>query len=191
MTPLGDRAATAWTTFYTRGLPDETAERRRAEIASDLFEHAHEAGPTPAQQTEVLGRVLWGIPADLSWRRAARAPRERRLVTGEAMTLRKITFGAFAVYALFNLWAGVGIIGGGYWPWGLSLLVASALIVIALRQRDDAPRRSTILLIVAPALTALTLYWMIPIFGPVWLLLSWMAYATEPGRRDPVPVAAT
>ena len=145
MTPLGDRAATAWTTFYTRGLPDETAERRREEIASDLFEHAHEAGPTPAQQTEVLGRVLWGIPADLSWRRAARAPRERRLVTGEAMTLRKITFGAFAVYALFNLWAGVGIIGGGYWPWGLSLLVASALIVIALRHRDDAPaaRRSS------------------------------------------------
>lgn len=106
------------------------------------------------------------------------------------MTLRKITFGAFAVYALFNLWAGVGIIGGGYWPWGLSLLAASALIVIALRQRDDAPRRSTILLIVAPALTAVTLYWMIPIFGPLAILLGWMAYATEPGRRDPVVAPA-
>ena len=106
------------------------------------------------------------------------------------MTLRKTTFVAFVIYALFNLWAGVGIIGGGYWPWGLSLLVASVLIVIGLRQRNEAPRRSTVLLIVAPALTAATLYWMIPIFGLLWLLLSWMAIATEPGRRDPVVAPA-
>ena len=114
MTPLGDRAAIAWTGLYTRGLPDETAQRRRDEIRSDLFEHAHEAGRTPAQQTEVLGRVLWGIPADLSWRRAARAPRERRLATGEPMTLKKTTFALVAFAALFNVWAAIGVwIGAG------------------------------------------------------------------------------
>ena len=190
MTPLGDRAATAWTTFYTRGLPDETAERRREEIASDLFEHAHEAGPTPAQQAEVLGRVLWGIPADLSWRRAARAPRERRLVTGETMTLRKATFVAFVIFALFQVWGGIGIIGNGYWAWGLPLLIAAGLIVLGLRQRDDAPRRSTVLLIVGAAIPVFSLFWMAIIFVPVALLLGWMAYATEPGRRDPVVVPA-
>lgn len=191
MTPLGDRAATAWTRSYTRGLPDEAAERRREEIASDLFEHGHAEGRTPAQQAEVLGRVLWGIPADLSWRRAARVPRERRLVTGETMTLRKATFVAFVIYALFELWAGVGIIGGGYWQWGLPLLAGSGLMVLGLRQRDDAPRRSTILLIVGAAIPVVNLFWMAVIFLPVALLLSWMAIATEPGRRDPVVAPAT
>lgn len=190
MSPLGDRAAIAWTTFYTRGLPDETAERRREEIASDLFEHGHAEGRTPAQQADVLGRVLWGIPADLSWRRAARAPRERRLVTGDTMTLRKATFVAFAIYALFNLWAGIGVIGGGYWPWGLPLIVGAGLIVLGLRRRDDAPRQSTIMLVVATAIPVLTLYWMAVIFLPFAILLSWMAIATEPGRRDPVVAPA-
>ncbi len=190
MTPLGDRAATAWTTLYTRGLPEASVERRQDEIRSDLFEHAHEAGRTPAQQAEVLGRVLWGIPADLSWRRAARAPRERRLVTGETMTLRRATFVAFVIYALFQVWGGVGIIGAGYWQWGLPLLVGAGLIVLGLRQRDEAPRRSTVLLIVGAAIPVFSLYWMAVIFLPIGALLTWMAIATEPGRRDPVVAPA-
>ena len=31
------------------------------------------------------------------------------------------------------------------------------------------------------------LYWMAPIFIPVWLLLRWLAIASEPGRRKPAP----
>jgi len=190
MNRLGDRAATTWTNLYTKGLPEEAASRRREEIQSDLFEHAGEVGRSPAQQADVLGRVLWGIPADLSWRRAARAPRERRLVTGETMTLRRVTFVAFVIYALFELWAGIGIIGGGYWAWGLPLLVGSGLMVLGLRQRDQAPRRSTVLLIVGATIPAVNLFWMAVIFLPIALLLSWMAIATEPGRRDPVVAPA-
>ena len=189
MSTWGDGVARSWTAIYTRGLPPEAAERRLEEIRSDLFEHASFAGVTTAQQVHVLGRVLWGIPADLSWRRAARASRERRLATGEAMTLRKSATIAFVIYALFNLWTGVGIIGGGYFPWGLPLLIAAGVIGFAVRQRDDAPRRSTIMLVVACAVPAATLYWMAPIFVPVWLLLSWLAIASEPGRRQPVPAA--
>lgn len=107
------------------------------------------------------------------------------------MTLQKATFVAFVIYALFELWAGVGIIGGGYWAWGLPLLAGSGLMVLGLRQRDDAPRRSTILLIVGAAIPVVNLYWMAVIFLPVALLLSWMAFATEPGRRDPVVAPAT
>ncbi len=196
MTPLGDRAATAWTTFYTRGLPDETAERRREEIASDLFEHAHEAGPTPAQQAEVLGRVLWGIPADLSWRRAARAPRERRLATGEPMTLKKTTFALVAFAAVFNVWAAIGVwIGAGAEEdgdaggaqYGLPLLLAAAVLAYALYCRDEAPRRSTVLIVIGAAVPIAVLYWMAPLFVPFWLLISGLAIASEPGRRRPVP----
>ncbi len=190
MNRLGDRAATTWTNLYTKGLPEEAASRRREEIQSDLFEHAREAGSTPAQQADVLGRVLWGIPADLSWRRAARVPRERRLVTGESMTLRRVTFVAFVIYALFELWAGIGIIGGGYWQWGLPLLAGSGLMALGLRQREDAPRRSTILLIVGASIPVVNLFWMAVIFLPIAVLLSWMAIATEPGRRDPVVAPA-
>ena len=105
------------------------------------------------------------------------------------MTLRKSATIAFVIYALFNLWTGVGIIGGGYFPWGLPLLIAAGVIGFAVRQRDDAPRRSTIMLVVACAVPAATLYWMAPIFVLVWVLLSWLAIASEPGRRQPVPAA--
>lgn len=107
------------------------------------------------------------------------------------MTLRKKTSIVFAIYALFSLWAGVGMIGGGYWQWGVAVLAAAGLIVLGLRHRDDAPRRSTILLIVATVIPVLAMYWIAIILLPVAILLSWMAIATEPGRRDPVAAPAT
>jgi hypothetical protein len=185
----GDRFARTWVRLYTRGLPDELAERRRDELASDLFEHASLA-PSPAQQREVIGRVLWGIPADLSWRRAARASRERRLATGAAMTIRKVSTIVFVVYVLFFTWGAIGIIGNGYGLWAMPLLVGSALIVVGLRQRDEAPRRSTVLLVAGAFFPVPTLFWMAVIFGPVWLLVSWLAIASEPGRRPPTPAPA-
>lgn len=142
MTGWGERLARAWVAFYTRGLPPEVAERRRGELASDLFEHTS-GGSTP--QAEVLGRVLWGIPADLSWRRAARAPRRRRLPTGATMTLRNVSTVVFAVYALFNVWAAVGIIfnpDGGGLPWGLPLLGAAVLMALGLAVATEPGRRT-------------------------------------------------
>jgi len=195
MSTWGDRVAGSWAHLYTRGLPAETAERRRDEIWSDLFEHAAFAGPTIAQQLNVLGRVLWGIPADLSWRRAARAPRERRLVTGDPMTLRKTTTVLVGLAALFNVWAAIGVwIGAGAEDagtaggarYGLPMLIAAALIAYGLWCRDDAPRRSTILIVVGTAAPTVVLYWMAPLFLPVWLLLAGLVIASEPGRRRPV-----
>lgn len=191
-----DRACAGWVGLYTRGLPPEIAERRREELRSDLFEHAAVAGPGPAHQADVLGRVLWGIPADLSWRRAARAPQERRLETGVNMNLRKTTTVLVGLAAAFFVWLGVGVwvgVGGeegsdaGGVRYGLPLLVAAAVMAYALRCRDEAPRRSTVLIVVAAATPVAVLYWMAPIFVPVWLLLSGLAIASEPGRRQPVP----
>ncbi len=187
MSTFGDRAARHWSSLYTGGLPTDVAQRRQEELASDLHEHASWGGVTSAQQAAVLGRVLWGIPADLSWRRAARAPRVRRLETGASMTLRKTTTVVVALYAAFNVWAGIGIIGGGYWLWGLPLLAAAGLLVLGIRQRDDAPRRSTVTIIAGAAVPAAVMYWMAPIFVPVLLLVAWLTIASEPGRRLPAP----
>jgi len=71
-----DRATAAvswWVSAYTRHLPAEVAERRRVEIASDLWEQRADgnASRTPAAMValSILRRTSAGVPADLRWRR--------------------------------------------------------------------------------------------------------------------------
>ncbi|MES1169618.1 MAG: hypothetical protein ABUL47_02900, partial [Leifsonia sp.] len=108
MNDWGDRVAQRWARWYTHGLAPDDAARRRAEIASDLYEHAAVDGRGPFQQRNVLGRVLWGIPADLSWRRAARASIDRRRETGAPMKLQRVLTGVGVGLVLFLLWAAAG-----------------------------------------------------------------------------------
>jgi hypothetical protein len=63
-----------WVDRYTRGLPPDVRERRRAEIASDVFEQVH---GTEHRGHDVAWRAVRGLHADLAWRRE-----ERRLVQG-------------------------------------------------------------------------------------------------------------
>jgi len=70
------RFVMGWVRLYSRGLPVEAAERRRAELESDLWEHCHD----PDEPGEALvGRCLRGVPADLWWRyRTLTTTREAR-----------------------------------------------------------------------------------------------------------------
>ena len=68
-------------------------------------------------------------------------------------------------------------------------LLAGAVLVYSLVCRDEAPRRSTVLIVIATAVPIAVLYWMAPLFVPFWLLISGLAIASEPGRRT--PAAAT
>jgi hypothetical protein len=54
----------AWTYVYTLALPADIRDRRRAEIASDIWE----SGCDNASQWSALIRFLRGVPADLIWR---------------------------------------------------------------------------------------------------------------------------
>lgn len=67
-----------WARSYTLGLPPEVRRDRRDEIASDLWEHAHDSAIHRTVDAEILTRGLLGIPADLAWRlersRLARLP---------------------------------------------------------------------------------------------------------------------
>jgi hypothetical protein len=60
--------ARGWTAAYTAGLPRETRDRRREEIASDLWEQQHDTLSDIAPPSSVAARVLLGAPADLAWR---------------------------------------------------------------------------------------------------------------------------
>lgn len=68
-----------WVDLYTRGLPAELRDGRRDEIAADLWSQFEEAAvigrSERATATEILVRLLAGIPADVSWRMAHREGR--------------------------------------------------------------------------------------------------------------------
>jgi hypothetical protein len=73
MTPETIAALVArWARRYTRGLPPQVAERRRAELEADLHDHiAHERAMGVGERRIALGilsRMVRGLPADAAWR---------------------------------------------------------------------------------------------------------------------------
>jgi hypothetical protein len=65
----GARVAIGWARLYTRGMPATRRRARLDELASDLWEHAHDGGRAPyALQLEIAGRTLRGAPSDVAWR---------------------------------------------------------------------------------------------------------------------------
>ena len=111
------------------------------------------------------------------------------------MTLKKTSTVVITAYALFNLLGGLGVLTGagsedgdsGSWQWSLPMLAGAALLAYGLRFRDEAPRRSTVLIVLGAMAPMVVLFWMAPIFFPLWLLISGLAIASEPGRRTPAP----
>lgn len=59
-----ERVVTWWVLLYTAALPRDPAAARRAEIASDLWEHRAVAG----RGRGILLRAAAGFPSDISWR---------------------------------------------------------------------------------------------------------------------------
>ena len=105
MTTSTERAAAAlvraWTRLYTLGLLPRTRHARRAEIESDLWESAHD--PTAPTGTVaallVCGRLILGIPGDLSWRAAQTSLRTRRVMkVGLTATAAALVLGMLWVY---------------------------------------------------------------------------------------------
>ena len=110
-----------WVWVYTRKLPADHAQRRREEIESDLFEHATEAQRAGVDRlrldAEVLARVLVGVPADLTWRRATRGPQQRLALGGSTMSLSTSTSNR-----LLNILGGIVIAWVLFWTVGAAVL---------------------------------------------------------------------
>jgi hypothetical protein len=102
-----------WVALYTRGLPPEIQQERRDEIDSDLWSQLHDAAePAHAEGSlagELVARLVFGIPADLSWRL------EQHLFASNHLAPEmKPTTGTRAI-------AATAIIGGVGWAIGLVL----------------------------------------------------------------------
>ncbi len=68
-----------WTATYTAGLASSVRDARRAEIASDVWEHSEDmaaGGETLlGRAIGVVSRLVRGIPADLLWRVNVEGPK--------------------------------------------------------------------------------------------------------------------
>ena len=82
----------AWTRAYTARLDPTVREARRAEIDSDLWEHAQGASEAAADRRSVAGQILarclLGIAADLAWRSQMAAGPGRLVKEGVSMNDR-------------------------------------------------------------------------------------------------------
>ena len=182
---------TWWVARYTRRLPAEAAERRQAELASDLWEqrtYGRMVGAsTAAVALSILRRMAAGMPADLRWRhRQLAATRGRPLDVGGRPVLRTLArnwwlvLAGLALVGLFEVVSGVGMfaegnpgsIAGGAVIAGAGLLVLGGIIV---RQRGS--RVAGDRMIVVGALP--TLPWMWLILPPLAGLIVIMAAALD------------
>src|SRR5215208_2576071 len=65
---LASAVVRAWTRAYTRGMPRSVRDARRAEVESDLWESWADEAAGAALPLQILGRLVFGVFDDLSWR---------------------------------------------------------------------------------------------------------------------------
>jgi hypothetical protein len=173
--PATDRAVLAWARGYTRGLPPTTRDQRRAEITSDLWEHRTEAAGSRGLWLEIAARSIAGIPADLSWRRAA-VSNPARGTTMTAITARRgptwlsgladvLTFVLGGIALLFGA---LSLLGGaldntndtGYVAWGGMLFVTGLILLTGGWLRTRRPLPGLALVVVGAVAWSVLSYWM-------------------------------
>jgi hypothetical protein len=192
---IGERLALWWVDRYTRGLADDVRAERRAEIASDVWEHRVAAGSEPAVELAIASRCLRGVPADLSWRRAM--ARGRRALPSRGSLLRGAGWAfagaGYVMLVALHAWFATALVGldlhgptgepgdvertarlgGGF----LSLLLAGA---IGLRHT---PRLGAAMIVTASVGTAGYLWWFLPVMGPIAVAVSAAAIVLARRRR--------
>jgi hypothetical protein len=175
-----DRAAAVvawWVATYSRHLPDEAAERRQAELVSDLWEQRAwgraVGAPAPAVALSILRRMTAGMPADLRWRHSQLAATRGRPLEPEGRpVLRTLARNWWLILAAlvgsFEVAFGVAIpleegatfdtVGGG------ALIATAGLLVlggIAVRRRRS--RVAGDIMIAVGALPMMPWLWIIPL----------------------------
>ena len=187
----------AWALLYTRGLPTDRSAARRDELDSDLWEHeawAAASGRSAGKiALEILGRLVAGIPADLSWRRLEgrnaryRTPRSAR---GETMD-NKVNSGMVALTSVVGIGTvALGIMvafSGGYRAQGGFLVVAGLLILgglVAMHRGVRGARGIVALGTIVPATLAV---WTIILPLVAIAIVAWLIISRRGGEPQPAP----
>jgi hypothetical protein len=195
-----DRAAALvawWVATYGRHLPAEVADRRRAELASDLWEQraggVRWGAPAPAVALSILRRMTAGMPADLRWRqRQLAATRGRPLVPGGQPVLRTLARNWWLVLAAlvgsFEVLFGVAMPfeeGGnpGSIAGGVLIATAGLLLLGGILVRRRRSRVAGDIMIAVAALPTVVFFWMIlpPLAGLTVIVAA--AFDSAEARR--------
>jgi hypothetical protein len=175
--------------MYTRRLPEQLRDERRAEIDSDLWEHNAELDERRERSwlasLEVAGRTITGMPADLAWRNQqlsfARGATSVAPIEGTTMQTTEIApkqgyptwlvvvASAMAALAFsFGIGAVLGaVLGGqsdeddGMSMWGLFLTLDAAGIAAGLLLARRAPIVSVLLVAAGAVGFGLLSFWMV------------------------------
>ena len=170
---LAARVVLAWVDCYTGWVSAETAERRRAEISSDLWEQqadARDTGAPPfAASLSIARRAALGAPADLLWVQTQRAasrglPAEqkaRSMNTATRLLARWWWVLGAAVLAAWGFTMATGQLlqpGMPYLEGTIHAYLTSTAMVIGVVLRARMPRTAATL-IAAGAVTFASLWW--------------------------------
>lgn len=140
--------ARRWVRGYTAWVGAEAAERRRAEIASDVWEqraHERERGTAPATVAfSIAGRVIAGIPADLTWVHTQRLAMRGLPADRKARTMNALG------NVIFRWW------------WVLGAAALAAMGIIALLSTDRDLQRTQVTIIVAALISGVGLRQFLP-----------------------------
>lgn len=175
----GERLALWWVDLYTRGLPETARESRRAEIASDVWEHSAAGGHDRSTQLAIASRCLRGALADASWRRAQR--RGRRHVPSHGSVVRglgwAVAASAFGLLVLMHAWNATALVGlhlyGQDWDPGDVTATArvSALLLVVLAGGalllPRRPRLGATLVSLGALATTVWAWCIVALFGPI------------------------
>lgn len=187
-----------WVSLYTRSLPVAECQRRRDEIESDLFEHedeARNAGVSAARlNAEILARVLVGVPADLSWRRATRQPHTRLALGDNPMSLttstaRRLLYGLCGLIVLYGLFlSGNGVL-SDHWDDNLASTIvwvvpalSAMILIIGLAVHPKHPRRG-LPLIIAGVIGPAVWFWVLPFYAPFMIAAIALAVSVTPRKQ--------
>jgi hypothetical protein len=156
--PLLVRVAEGWVAWYTRGLPAEVRDARRAELRSDLFEHRRHAAAGGQRRLrwslQVGGRVVRGVPDDLWWRFAQQAASRPRTAASErrrqllAWLLDWVVSPAVAIGVLLTTWFSASPLRGAV------ALLALFVVLAVLRMKLAGPMRNESALMFGAAVAA-------------------------------------
>jgi hypothetical protein len=158
-----------WVDLYTRGLPADARAARRDEIDDDLWcEHAEAAGAGRSARSldaDLFMRLLFGLPADVSWRLAYRRSPTPSSLDGSSSTSTR-TLGLLAIFAASSLFS-LPILTGGTsdpaWAWvwvpiGSIVAFTAAALGLALQFQDRVGRLGAVGAIVVALGSALIVF---------------------------------
>ena len=155
--PLPVRVAEGWVAFYTRGLPGEVRDARRAELRSDLFEHRQHASANGHGRLrwslQVGGRVVRGMADDLWWRFVQQAAtRPRTEATERRRHLLAWLFDwVVAPAAVFGVVLTAWLSTSPFWLMGALLVLFVVLAVLRMKLVGPVSNESAFMFGVVPA----------------------------------------